>query len=882
MSAKLRRIFLIAGLLILITVGAQSRPNFNVEMIDSVHINGTEGCWGYVDSVGNEYALICASNRLEIWNVTRPESAVLVKTIPAAGSDLKQVRTLSHYAFAVNQGNAGLQVIDLQNPSIAATVNNYQTLSMQGGAHTVHIDGQYAYLGMNGNSPYSWRIIDIQDPLNLVEVGRYMTTNTGGFSQSHDSYVKGNIAYIAFLGGGFSIVDIRTKSLPAKISDVSYPDAFTHNCWTTEDGQYLFTTDEQPGGHLRVWDVRHPENPDSLRQVAEWMPSGITSIIHNVQVKGDYAYISYYADGVVILDIEDPTQPIEVGHYDTAPFAAPSGNYVGCWDIFPYFPSGTLVASNYSLPPGMWLLRFNNAKAGQIKGTIIDFLSGESVPAVSVRVLGFSRQTQTDSSGSFLLRTDSGSFRLEFSRTGFLAETVAVAGYLNDTTVLDTVRLKPVSLLPPTPTKFTAQGEPGGNIRLIWRRPSDSNLSGFRIYRAASFDSVNFSPIDSVGPEDSTYVDAGSNPGELFFYRIATVNKLGYTSFPSPVAKAMRFVFGSKLLLVDRTAYCSPYLKRISAARDSFYTFHARVLRRFDFDTLELNDCQVRLSVNPAFVARHPVIVLHSSEFFVPMNYDNASFLSFFIDYLKVGGKLIVESQWIPLQPDPIMLCDYNSVLLPNATPSIWESVRRDFGFDCLYYPLVHMLDNTLYQQGFASARSHDDAYPNLAVDSLRVDNFVPVLSGSTRYPYPTLPNVGYMTTRDSSEDLYSFVSLIGNSDAKDGKTVAKRHIDAVGNGFVWFNFSLYYMKEDSSKKALRQALADLGVPENFPKADFDRDGVRTIEDITYLINWVFLGEQFSIFDDDETDLNCNGQSSPADLVLLLLNVFPGQPLPCN
>jgi hypothetical protein len=90
-------------------------------------------------------------------------------------------------------------------------------------------------------------------------------------------------------------------------------------------------------------------------------------------------------------------------------------------------------------------------------------------------------------------------------------------------------------------------------------------------------------------------------------------------------------------------------------------------------------------------------------------------------------------------------------------------------------------------------------------------------------------------------------------------------------------------MKEDSTKKAFRQALADLGVPETFPKGDFDRDGVRTIEDVTHLINWIFLGEPLPIiFDASEADLNCDSQSTPADLVLLLLNIFPGQPLPCN
>src|SRR5262249_20224798 len=139
------------------------------------------------------------------------------------------------------------------------------------------------------------------------------------------------------------------------------------------------------------------------------------------------AYISYYADGVVILDIEDPTQPVEVGHYDTSPKDSSTG-YAGCWDFFPYFPSGTLLASNYSSPSGMWLLHFNGARAGRIDGRVVDFLSNQPVVDVIVRNLDAPRQNRTDSTGNFSLRTDSGTFRLELSRVDYIAETLAVAG----------------------------------------------------------------------------------------------------------------------------------------------------------------------------------------------------------------------------------------------------------------------------------------------------------------------------------------------------------------------------------------------------------------------------------------------------------------------
>lgn len=881
MPTRKRYSILFAVAFLSLSSKALSRPNFNIELLSDTVISGTRGCWGYVDSATNkEYALICANTRLEIWDVTDPYNPVLAKSEPAAGTDLKQVRPFSHYAYAVNQSGVGLQVIDLEDPQNATTIANYRTSSDDGGAHTVHIDGHYAYLGMNGNSPYSWRIIDIADPLYPVQLGQYMTSQpSGSYWQSHDGYVKRDTAYVAFLSSGFSIVDLRAKGYPRKISDVIYPGAFTHNCWPSENGQYLFTTDETFGGHLRVWDIRDPAGPV---QAAEWKPPGRSTIIHNVQVKGDYAYVSYYADGVVILDIEDPAQPIEVGHYDTTPRDSSTG-FSGCWDFFPFFPSGTLIASNYSNSPGMWLLRFNGAKAGRLMGRVTNFLTDEPLADVTIRTLGVPLQSQTDSAGNFFVRTDSGTFQLEFFLTDFLPETLTVFGRLNDTTVLGTIRLKPTSILPAAPSNFAAQPDKVGNILLFWERPSDSDLAGFRLHRTSPSDTVNFFPLDSLGPEESTYVDSGFDPGERLSYRITSVNASGYTSFFSPVVKSMRFVFSSKVLLVDRTAYCAPYLTRYSMAPDSFYNFHARLLRRHAFDTLVLNDCTVRLAASPAFVSRHPVIVLHSSEFFTDPNYDNASFLSFFTDYVKAGGKLILEGHCPPLQATSVNLCSHSATFLPNANQSIWDSVRSVFGFDCLYYPPTHFVNNSILYQSFASARSKNDSYPHLVVDSFRVDYFVPASGSFTNYPYPTMPNVGFITNRNPSEDLYAFGSIYGG-DPKQGRTVAKKHLDsATGGGFVWFNFPLYYMKEDSAKKAFRQALTDLGVPENFPKADFDRDGIRTITDVTYLLNWVFLGEPFPIiFDTSETDLNCNGQVTAADVILLLMNIFPGQPLPCN
>ncbi|MCI0404708.1 MAG: choice-of-anchor B family protein [candidate division Zixibacteria bacterium] len=872
-----------------------SRPNFNIDSLFFWEIDNTRGCWGSVDSAGNEYALICATNRLEIWNVTNPKSPGKIRSVFSDGlngfsADLKQVRPYKNYAVAVNQNggpnHAALQVIDMTNPSTASTVAVWPDTgnTLPNGAHTIHIEGDSAYLGMNGAAD-EWYVIDISDPLNPTFKTKYMTFAPvcGNFgAQSHDSYVKNDTAYIAFLGAGFSIVVLGEKPVPKQVADVCYPDAVTHNCWPSEDRQYLFTTDETPGGHLRVWDIRNPANPV---QVAEWMPPGIPSIIHNVQVKGDFLYASYYADGVVILDIEDPTQPVEVGHYDVAFDAPPAGNFAGCWDFFPYFPSGTLLASNVSGPPGMWLLRFDTTRAGKLRGTVTNWETGAPIADATVRFLDVPRQTKTDSFGNYLTRTEGGPVRLEYSHPDFRPETLIVNNAVfNDTVAVDTVPLVPISLLPTTPQGLTAQPVDGGDIKLFWQTPPDTNLVAFRIYRTSPSDTTTFSLLASVTPPETSYTDVGTVAGERFLYRITAVNPL-FEGFLSGAAGGMRIVFQPKLLLVDRTGPASTLA--FGYFRDTIQSFYRRALRRYDFDTLNLRDEAHPLpaGVSPAFTARNQFIFAHSSELRT-IAADNPAFLSYFFDFFKAGGKLVMDGHW-PLggfTAGASYLKCFSSEFPFSIPPALWDSLQNFFGFDCLFFPRVFPYDTSLVNRSFLSAQPAEPGYPLLAADSARAaEGLKAYLSPSVPYPYPTVPNVGYFTSGSAGEDLYRFGSAFPGTDPKEGLSVAKRHLDvSTGSGFVWFNFPLFYMREDSAKKAIRRSLADMGLPEDFPKADLNRDGERNPLDVVYLINYAFEGLPFPGFDSDEADLNCDGSVSPADLVLLLLNVFPGQDLPCD
>src|SRR5262245_54380351 len=152
------------------------------------------------------------------------------------------------------------------------------------------------------------------------------------------------------------IVDIserRPMSVKGIIS--GYPFAFTHNAWTTEDGTHLLTTDENSGASTRVWDITTPSLPQqSGAYKSEEAPNAIP---HNVFVDDhDLAYISHYTAGVRVVDVSDPTDPVEVAFFDTVP-QHDGPIFDGCWGVFPFFPNSPELVVASDMGTGLYVLR---------------------------------------------------------------------------------------------------------------------------------------------------------------------------------------------------------------------------------------------------------------------------------------------------------------------------------------------------------------------------------------------------------------------------------------------------------------------------------------------------------------------------------------------
>ncbi|MCH6573897.1 MAG: choice-of-anchor B family protein, partial [Bacteroidetes bacterium] len=308
--------------------------------------------WGYAAN-GREYALMGVTGGTSIIDVTDPAKPVEVDFITgptAPPYEWRDIKTHLNYAYVVTMGTGsgqGLQIIDLSNlPTSASLVNTVDTLFSR--AHDIFIDNGYAYVvGTNGGG--GMHILDLSDPVNPTETAYYTASG-----YIHDLYVwDDTVVVCAGSSGEYHLVNVSNKSNPQFISASSpISGIYAHSGWMTEDKRYFIAAEEFNVRDLIVYDLQDRSTWDVV--VPSWQMSG-NSPIHNIFVLGNYAHISYYKDGYVVLDISDPTAPKFAGQYDT--FPGSGGTYDGAWGCYPYLPSGHVIISDIST--GLYVLKFD-------------------------------------------------------------------------------------------------------------------------------------------------------------------------------------------------------------------------------------------------------------------------------------------------------------------------------------------------------------------------------------------------------------------------------------------------------------------------------------------------------------------------------------------
>ncbi|MFT4645623.1 MAG: choice-of-anchor B domain-containing protein [Planctomycetota bacterium] len=378
--------------------------------------------WGYEDINGNEYALIGGEQGTFIVDVSIPTNPTQLFFIPGDTTIWRDLKTYQDFAYVTNESAGGLLIIDLSDlpNSIDYQRSTIDTFNYQK-AHNIFIDenGIAHLFGSNIQNQGDFM-------LDLNTTNRFEPTFYGLYNDRycHDGYAKNNILWTSEINqGDFSVVDFSDPQNQIITARQNTSTSFTHNCWLSDDENYLITTDEKSGAYVDIYDVT---NLNNIQLLDKYRSSPDDDVIpHNTFFKGnDFIITSYYRDGITIVDATEKNNLVEVGQFDTSPFPSADG-FEGCWGVYPYLTSGIILASDRA--EGLFVLNPTYKRACYIEGSIIDTNSFIPISNVRVEIIGSKQIKNSLFDGSYTLGiADSGVYDIRFSLPH--CQTIIVSG----------------------------------------------------------------------------------------------------------------------------------------------------------------------------------------------------------------------------------------------------------------------------------------------------------------------------------------------------------------------------------------------------------------------------------------------------------------------
>jgi len=339
--------------------------------------------WGWTDPVtGVEYALVARDDGLAIVDLSDPREprAIARLASPTPASAWRDVKVHADHAYIVADGapGHGIQILDLTR---LRDLTEFTELDEDGrylGVSSVHNIGineetgfAYAVGNRSGGNTCGGglHMVDLANPTAPAFAGCFAASGTGLISgYTHDVqcvvYRGPDLAHqgreICIGSNETAIVtaDVSDKANPTVLGIGRYPDfGYVHQGWLSEDHRFFFQndeTDELTGlvarTRLLIWDLTDLDDP--VLATEHLGPTG--AIDHNLYVRGDLAYHSNYNFGIRILDVSQPTAPVERGFFDTVP-TSNGTDFGGSWSNYPFFESGVIVVT--SSQEGLFLLR---------------------------------------------------------------------------------------------------------------------------------------------------------------------------------------------------------------------------------------------------------------------------------------------------------------------------------------------------------------------------------------------------------------------------------------------------------------------------------------------------------------------------------------------
>ena len=428
-------------ILFIIPLFTIAQSSYNMALLGTYEWNTTEGndIWGWVDPANeDEYALVGLNDGFSCVNVSNPSNPIEEFYIADLNSTWRDIKTWGNYAYVTTEAHAGLLIVDLTdmtgnthwhvshftNPTTGASV----TFTA---AHNLYIDENgicyiFGASSNSGSNPSDGAIfLDVaSNAINPIYLGEWDE------EYIHDAMVRGDTMYAGCINtGDLYIIDVSNKSNPVTIGTHQTPNAFTHNAWVSDDGNYVFTTDEKPDSYIGSYDISDMSNIQEVDRIQSNPESN--SIPHNTHVDGNFLVTSWYRDGTTVHDISNPHNLVQVAYYDS--YSGSGSGFDGCWGTFPFLPSGIIISSDINSSSNgngrLLIYERNFSGACYLEGNVTDASTGMDIVGANVVILNTAipNSSSTNLIGSYSSgNADAGTFDVAFSMLGYISDTLQV------------------------------------------------------------------------------------------------------------------------------------------------------------------------------------------------------------------------------------------------------------------------------------------------------------------------------------------------------------------------------------------------------------------------------------------------------------------------
>jgi len=375
---QLKKILFTGVFFVLSCVGSAQNVSKNIALLgkwnnpDLPKLNGYQ-IWSdlttYYDSLNKrEFVIAGSTDSIYFFDITNPSKIVLcaVESGNSKGVVNRDFECYSHYVYCVsdNKARGSLQVFDMQYlPDSVHKV--YDSDSLAYNTHSIFIEAKSKRLYMCINRLTSggvvgMDILSLENPERPQWAARLKVPTFGDgapfFRNVHEVFVKNDTAYCSVEYHGIWIFDLRDLNNQRWLTAIrEYPEnGYNHSSCLDPTGKYLMFTDEIPNGmSIKIFDIKNIFEP----KLVSMFRSNPGATAHNAHWVGNFAYVSYYHDGVYVFDLSNPSEPSIAGYYHT-PAVWPPENYEGfkgCWGVNPWLPSGNVVATD--MTEGIFVLK---------------------------------------------------------------------------------------------------------------------------------------------------------------------------------------------------------------------------------------------------------------------------------------------------------------------------------------------------------------------------------------------------------------------------------------------------------------------------------------------------------------------------------------------